>query len=105
MEEIIIRKAKINDSIKIYNNLKLCSEHMYTNLGLEHWIPVYSQESIIEDIKNKDVFLVDYRNKTVGNFILNENKSNLWQDEKNAIYLSKLAIVPEFSNRGFGKNG
>lgn len=103
MEELIFRKANLSDIKKIYNNLKLCSENMYREQGLEHWIPIYSKESIKEDIKNKAVFVVEYNHVIVGNFILTDQKNILWKDDSNAIYLSKLAIIPEYSGMGLGK--
>lgn len=98
-----MREAGKEDAEKIYNNLKLCAENMYNKLGLEHWIPVYSKESIEKDIEAKKVFIVEQNNKVVGNFILTEEKNSLWKENKNAIYLSKLAIIPEFSGNGLGK--
>ena len=103
MEGLFFRKASDNDIDSIYNNLKLCSENMYKEHGLEHWIPVYPTEKIKEDINSKQVYIVEYNNQIVGNFILTDKMNSLWKTESKAIYLSKLAIVPEYSGKGLGK--
>ena len=109
MTDFIVRKASIEDTNIIYHNLKLCSENMLKEQGLEHWIPVYSIESIEKDINEKNVFIVEYKEKIIGNFTVYSGLNDLWKDnwfyEKsiNNIYVSKLCIIPEYSKHGFGK--
>lgn len=104
MENLVFRLANYNDIESIHNNLKLCSEDMYNKHGLEHWIPVYQNERIKEDIDNKQVYVVECNNKIVGNFILTDKINSLWKTDNNAIYLSKLAVIPRYSGKGIGKS-
>ena len=103
MFKLVFRKANYDDVDAIHNNLKLCSEDMYNKHGLEHWIPVYPQERIKEDIDTKQVFVVENEGNIVGNFILTNNGNPLWKEESNSIYLSKLAVAPQYAGHGIGK--
>ena len=90
---IKITKANMEDANKIYNNIKQCADDM-AKKGLEHWIPYYSENSIKEDILNNNVFLVNFEDNNIGNFILIANN--------NELYISKFAIIPNYENRGIG---
>ena len=109
MNEFNIRKAEVCDKDIIYNNLKLCSNKMYEEQGLDHWIPVYAVKNIEKDIKEKIVFVIEYNNNIIGNFTLNNSLNDLWKQNEyynkidKCIYVSKLCIIPEYSRHGLGK--
>lgn len=90
---IKITKASVEDVNKIYNNIKQCADDMAKN-GLKHWIPYYSVDNIRKDILNNNVFLVNYEDNNIGNFILISND--------NELYISKFAIIPSYENKGIG---
>ncbi|MBP3708101.1 MAG: GNAT family N-acetyltransferase [Clostridia bacterium] len=103
MEKLTFRKASESDAEKIHKNLELCSNQMYNEHGLTHWIPVYPIDKIVDDIKSKEVYVVELDGIIVGNFILSNQKSSFWSDNCKSIYLSKLAVIPEYSGLGIGR--
>ena len=90
-------KAESNDEHinSIYKILYDCGQDMYKNKGLTHWKKPYLPEWIERDISQKDVFLAKYDEKFVATFSLTTQDS--W------VYLSKLAVSPEFSGKGLGR--
>ena len=86
-------KADKNDVDSIFKVLSLCADDMSTR-GLNHWIPYYPKQRIIDDISNKSVYIVEDNNRIIGTFtIIIDSK---------ALYLSKFAIIPDCSGRGVG---
>lgn len=80
----------------IQNILLLCGRDMHERNGLTHWLRPYSKENIRNDILNKDVFIVKSDGINIGTFTLAQN-------EKDSMYISKLAVVPENSGQGIGR--
>jgi GNAT superfamily N-acetyltransferase len=101
----MIRPALVNDVDDIYSILSLCANDMLLNYDLDHWIPVYPKENILDDITNKKVFVVENDAKLIACFTLSFINPSLWSnfDSVKSIYLSKLAVVPNISGKGIGK--
>lgn len=79
----------------IYNILYKCGQDMYEKKGLTHWKRPYSKECIEKDICNKNVFLVSDDYGYVATFTVTLSDEDL--------YLSKLAVLPEYAGKGIGK--
>ena len=77
---------------------------MVDTFGLMHWSKPYSKEKIEQDIENKDVYIVKSNGQNVATFMLSEDTSYYFEEirDKNAVYLSKLAVNPDVVNSGIG---
>ena len=95
MLEFIKAEQKNNHIESIYNILYDCGQDMYNSKGLTHWKNPYKTEWIERDISQKDVFLAKEGNTFVATFSLTTMDS--------CVYLSKLAVSPEFSGKGLGR--
>jgi ribosomal protein S18 acetylase RimI-like enzyme len=107
---IKFKEALLEDAETIYEILKNCGLHLLQNEGIENWWPPYPLEKIIEDLHNKDkkVFLLTYNNIIAGTFMISSSPplyydSSIWGRNKNAIYPSKVAVLPEYRKLGIGK--
>ncbi len=78
----------------VYDILRLCGEDMYENQGLVHWRTPYPLERIVDDCKNKEVYLVTEENEPIATFQLS-SKGNMME-------LSKFGVLPNKSGQGIG---
>lgn len=102
LEFIELKDDNSNHYKEVYFILKECGEDMYKNQLLEHWLNPYPLSKIKEDIISKRLFLVKLNQEFIGTFSLDKNSSKFFDDNKNYIYLSKFAILPNQSGRGIG---
>lgn len=93
--EIIRAERNVAVIEAIYYILEACGKDMYEKNGLIHWLNPYPKENIEADIKNKSVFVVMEDEKYIATFTL--------ACDDDDFYLSKFAVLPEFSGKGIGK--
>jgi len=98
------RRATVEDAEDIYTILKLAGENMSEKYGLHHWIPAYALDKIVEDIRNKFVFIGKKDNKAIVTFSLGTEPYGFWltQPPVRAVYSGKTAVLPEFDGYGYG---
>ncbi len=78
----------------VYDILRLCGEDMYENQGLVHWRTPYPTERIVDDCKNKEVYLAIEENEPIATFQLSP--------KDNMLELSKFGVLPAQSGQGIG---
>lgn len=88
----------------VYSVLKASGTYMVETFGLMHWANPYSREKIAQDIEQKDVYIVRNDDGYLATFMLSEDTSYYFQDipDKDAVYLSKLAVNPDVVSSGIG---
>jgi len=99
-----IIKAEKNNAQDVYNIIKSCADDM-AKKGLHHWLPYYKIENIKQNIDNQKVYIVeDEGSKIIATFTLDNEIPYTMKDlnEENSLYLSKLAVLPSYSNKGIG---
>lgn len=105
MDSISFKKVTSGDRDDIhaiYNILKACGENMFNRYGLEHWINPYTEKSIERDTENKEVYIVSLDNRKIATFMISKTKSEYFSDETPAVYISKVATLPEEEGKGIG---
>lgn len=101
---IEFRQASAQDAATVYSLLKACGEWMKETLGLGHWTPPYSESRILADIHKNRVFLATIDGVAVGTFSVSSNRPATWAEapEADALYLGKLAVLPQRTGGGIG---
>jgi len=95
---------------KVYNIITECGEDMRKRLGLTHWSPTYPLEEMRRYAESKEVYAVRDKDsdKTLATFTIDSQtlipyNNNFWSDPSHeALYLSKLAVLPEYQGKGIG---
>ena len=104
----IIKARKIHCD-DVYNLIKECSIWM-SKQKMNHWINAYPKNIIQKMISYKDVYLILLNDTPVGtittsdiphSYYIEEDKK-YWEESnsKKVIYLSGLAVLPEYHNKG-----
>ena len=96
MLNIYLIDNKEEDIVSIHEILTICGKDMYEHYGLSHWKTPYAKEKIREDFTNKRLFLVQENDVNIGTFSLQINHN------QRTISISKFAVLPRFSGKGYG---
>lgn len=102
LEFIEVNSVSEELSTEVYYILKECGIDMYQNQGLKHWKNPYPIENIQNDILEKRMFLVKLDGVYVGTFSLTDKPSQFFNDDERYIYLSKFAVLPQYSGQKIG---
>ena len=96
-EHIFVKSTDSQYVNIIFSILRKCGYNM-ARKGLFHWIPSYSKRAIRKDCANHWVVLVFDKG-------LNAYTSTIqmMKNSDSALYLRKLATLPEYEGRGIGK--
>jgi len=110
-----LRLLKIGpDRVKeVHEVIRKCSQHLRSRSDLgNYWNPPYPLELMAKDAAEKDVCAVRHGNRTVATFTLDTKPptwferraySHMWESpEKKAMYLGRLAVLPELQGSGIG---
>ena len=103
----IIRKASTQDIVAVTRLLVDCA-HSMSHQGMQHWIGVYDEKSVHENIMEKQVYVLEQEQHIVGCIALGEQPAayyqDCWPDAPDAdFYITQLAVRPELQGQGFGK--
>lgn len=93
------------DKAVAVHSLLHAANEMMKQEGLYHWDPLYPLDAIKADTANKRVYLVTLHDEPVATYTLAVESGQAWTNTctKNAIYLSKLAVLPSCSGHGVGR--
>ena len=104
---LVIDVASEHDSEALYTLLNQCAEAMAAE-GMQHWLGVYSKQAIIDNLQQKDVYLLRRDTELLGCVALSENPADYyaecWPQAPAAnFYLTQLAVAPHYQSQGLGK--
>ncbi len=99
--------------VEVHQVITKCSSHLQSNLRLgQYWIPPYPMEMMRRDAQEKDVYAVSSSGRTVATFTLDTKPPSyfdrkkcmaMWQDPgAKAMYVFRLAVLPELQGKGIG---
>jgi ribosomal protein S18 acetylase RimI-like enzyme len=108
--ELEFIKVNVNDMEAIsiiYDILKTSGDYLYQSKGLIHWKNPYPKETIQENIKNREVFIVkdSITNQYIHTFQL-EIKNSIIEnnmDTESVVEINKFATHPNWLGQGVGK--
>lgn len=101
---IEILKANFDNVDTVKCIIYSCGKDMLEKYNLKHWSTPISKESVIDNIINKNVYLVKGNNEFIATFTIDNKPSSFFLDDKfDYVYLSKVAVLPKFSGQGIGK--
>ncbi|MCX4186967.1 GNAT family N-acetyltransferase [Methylophaga sp. OBS4] len=103
----IIRKALHSDIPALTRLLLSCAESM-SQQNMHHWQGVYDEEQVLENMKNKQVFILERDQQVLGCIALGREKADYyddcWPDAPDAdFYITQLAVNPGCQGQGYGK--
>jgi ribosomal protein S18 acetylase RimI-like enzyme len=106
---IKIEKVDISKLDTVYGLIKEDSEWLSKEKGLNHWSDWYTKERVAEKFEDWDVCLAYRNNQLVGTMSMSEEKVGYYlqesiemfaEPEARALYISMLAVKPEFQGQG-----
>lgn len=105
---ISCRQASPEEAGPLHQIIKRCGEDLFQRFGLCHWHPVFPVEALRKDAMEKAVHSVHRDGLLAGVFTTSasgwEYPHDIWEHPGDrALYLSNLAIAPEWQNQGLGK--
>jgi GNAT superfamily N-acetyltransferase len=105
---LVLKKATVEEAEIVYKILFLCGEHLRDHFGFNHWSPPYPIESIKNNIKERDVYLVYKESLAVATFTIGLSPLAVYDPSRwkikadRAMYLNRLAILPNLQGRNLG---
>jgi ribosomal protein S18 acetylase RimI-like enzyme len=105
----MIRRAKLSEIGEIVSITQACGAKMASE-GIFQWYDFYPNKAIFEeDISREELFVLIIDEKIVGCVVISSVKDTVYnevtwlaEDGRN-FYIHRLAIHPEFQNRGYAK--
>lgn len=98
-----IRLAKQSDIEVLKNLYKNVINKMYQQ-KIFIWDKVYPSETLVDDIQNKQLYVISKENKILGCFAMSKNLDSLldfdWDKNSDCLYLSKIAVDINYQNQG-----
>lgn len=107
MSQTHIRFATQNDTATLTRLLQACAKSM-SDQGMHHWLGVYNEQAVSENIKNKTVYVLESDEQVLGCIALGTEKASYyddcWPDAPDAdFYITQLAVSPTAQRKGYGK--
>ncbi len=95
---------------EMYGIIVACGKYMQKQYGLTHWYPPNPVEEIFQPSLGKEIYAVKQEGnpQTIGTFTidmstkLNQLSKLTKHPESKILYISKLAILPEYQGKGIG---
>jgi GNAT superfamily N-acetyltransferase len=102
-----IRRATDADAAGITALLIACAEQL-AQQGMTHWQGVYHQDIVVENIKNKQVYLCEQGEDIVACVAVSSTPesyyADCWPDAPQAdYYITQMAVKPSLQGKGIGK--
>ncbi|WP_438970995.1 GNAT family N-acetyltransferase [Methylophaga sp.] len=103
----MIRPANQQDTKAITALLIRCAEVM-SQRGMHHWLGVYDEQSVSQNLTKKQVYVLEENDSIVGCVALGTKPADYYQDcwpdaPIADYYLTQLAVMPEAQGSGHGK--
>lgn len=92
----------------VHEILEKCGHDLKKRHGLSHWVPAYSMHLLRRDAEEKSVYAVSDGGRTAATFTIGTEPADyydmsLWESpDARAIYVSRLAVLPEEQGSGIG---
>jgi len=102
-------KVGVGELDTVWGLIREDSEWLSKEKGLNHWSDWYTREKVEEKFEDWDVYLAYRDNKLVGTMSVSEKKVGYYlqesiemfeEPEARALYVSMLAVKPEFQGQG-----
>lgn len=95
---------------EVHEIIVTCGKHMKEQYGFTHWFPPDPIEEMYKHAQEKEVYAVKQKEQKqmIGTFTLDIHSKHgqydtLWHHpEHKALYVSKLAILPDYQGKGIG---
>lgn len=93
---------------EVHEILRVCGLDMKARFGFGHWAPPYPLDLLRGDAEEKSVYAVRDGCQTAAAFTIGTQPpvyydTNIWESPNGkAIYVSRLAVLPEFQGRSIG---
>ncbi len=94
---------------ELHSILEACGLDMLERFGLGHWIPAYPLELMQQDAITRNVYAVREGLRAVATFTVSTQapdyyQMDMWQNPSaRAFYVSRLAVMPAYQDRGIGR--
>lgn len=103
----VIRQATSQDVPAMVSLLQACATAMSAQ-GMHHWLDVYDETSVAENLDSKTVFVLENDNQLVACVALGTEPADYyqacWPDAPKAdFYITQLAVRPDQQGSGLGK--
>ena len=97
-----IKLSKSEDLKLILFILNEVTMHLI-EIGIRQWDYPWDEEKVADQIKNNSSYILLEKDEIIGVFCINEIDSiNDYSVDAKSIYLSQIAILPEFQGRNLG---
>ena len=102
MENDFIEMAKEENIDEIFQLLNIVTKDLHEK-GINQWTDEWKIEEIKEYILKQNIYIkrLEKNGKIIGIFSIEDNKLLLNQFP-NSLYLSKIALLPEYQKKGIG---
>lgn len=104
-----VKKVGVESLDEVYGIIKIDSEWLSKEKRLDHWSDWYTREKVEEKFEDWDVYLAYRNSELVGTMSVSEKKVGYYLQESiemftepkaRALYISMLAVKPEFQGQG-----
>jgi len=108
--DYLIKKAKVSDWRVVRDILNMCTKWL-SQQGMTHWERTSYQntEEIVSQRNGKDVYILFLMKERVGTITLSYEPPfyyrgySFWKEPNApAVYVSRLAVLPDYYGKGFG---
>lgn len=106
----LIHTATLEEVELIYSILLRCGQYLKDKQGLDHWNPPCLLSEVQEYVQKSETFIVEEQalgsaiaTFTVSTHAFIDYKENIWKNPlQPALYLAKLAVLPEYQGQNIG---
>jgi GNAT superfamily N-acetyltransferase len=111
--KLTMRKVEPEEIEPLHEILKKCGLDEQARFGLGYWVPPYPLEAMRKSAEERDVYAVYDGDELVATFTTGTQQPSYYltipgvreawdASGEPALYLSRLAVLPEFQGRGIG---
>ena len=73
------------------------------SLGFRHWDGFYTRQKVAQYLNERKVYVLVYEGEPAGTIATTpEKNSSGWTDNTPSLYLSSIAVLPKYQERGLG---
>jgi len=104
-----LERVKNKDVDKVFEVVDMGSNWLLEEKGFNHWSDWYTKERVEEKFEDWEVYLAYKNNEVTGTISISEKKVGYYlqenievfaKPEERALYISMMAVKPEFQNQG-----